>query len=341
MGDVMLLVPALASLTAAYPEVEITVVTRPRFSTFFKRIPGVKVFEADVDNAYSGVLGMRDLFKALSRKVDYDIVIDLHDHLRTMILRSFFKLFGKKVSVFDKGRAEKRAFTRKENKVVQALPHTVDRYVEAFRNAGFEFPIIQSPYLTPDAEAIAEVNEWLTGQGLSKNERWLGIAPFAMHKTKVWPVENYVPLLEAIKQEQVHVFFFGGGAAEIEFFDELVARFPSLCTRVAGHLRIRQEIALLQHIDLMLCADSSNMHLAALTATPLLSIWGGTLPDVGFGPYKCGADSILQVDREALPCRPCSVYGKETCHRGDFACLTQIEVKQVASEIVGRLRASE
>jgi ADP-heptose:LPS heptosyltransferase len=94
-----------------------------------------------------------------------------------------------------------------------------------------------------------------------------------------------------------------------------------------------QEIALMQHLDLMLCTDSSNMHLAALSGAPLLSIWGGTHPDVGFGPFGRGKESILQIDRTELPCRPCSVFGTETCYRGDFACMNKIEVDAVVNRI--------
>lgn len=98
-----------------------------------------------------------------------------------------------------------------------------------------------------------------------------------------------------------------------------------------------QEIALMAHLDLMVCVDSSNMHLAALAGTPLLSIWGGTHPDVGFGPFAQGAESIIQISREALPCRPCSIYGKETCYRGDFACMNHITHERVTEEILKRI----
>jgi ADP-heptose:LPS heptosyltransferase len=66
---------------------------------------------------------------------------------------------------------------------------------------------------------------------------------------------------------------------------------------------------------------------------PLISIWGGTHPDVGFGPYKIQPDSIVQISREELPCRPCSVYGREKCYRGDFACLTRITPDQILTRV--------
>lgn len=338
MGDVMLLVPVLRSLTAAYPDLSVTLVTRPRFTSFFNNIPGVKIFEADVDYTYTGILGMRDLFKNLMRKGDYDLVLDLHDHLRTMILRSFFRVFGKKVIVFKKGRAEKKAFSRKEKKITKPLPHTVERYHDAFQRAGFRFPILSPPHLQPDEDARQFVSSWLAERQLIKTEKWIGMAPFAMHVSKIWSSENYPALLESIIQKmQVKIFLFGGGNKEVEFFEGLRQRFPDHCVIVAGQLKIRHEIALLRHIDLMLCVDSSNMHLAALSGTPLLSIWGGTHPDVGFGPYQYDQKSILQIDREELPCRPCSVYGRETCFRGDFACMNRITVNTVTSTIVHRL----
>ena len=93
----------------------------------------------------------------------------------------------------------------------------------------------------------------------------------------------------------------------------------------------------MQHLDLMLCVDSSNMHLASLAGVPIVSIWGGTHPDVGFHPYGIKDENILQISREELPCRPCSVYGKEKCYRGDFACLTSISPTAVVEKILQRI----
>ena len=52
MGDVALLVPVVRSLTAAYPDVEVTVVTRPKFGPMFFDIERVSVFPADAVRAF-------------------------------------------------------------------------------------------------------------------------------------------------------------------------------------------------------------------------------------------------------------------------------------------------
>ncbi len=341
MGDVVLAVPVIKSLVAAHKNVEVTIVTRPRFAPFFYDIERVKVFAADVDNTYNGIFGMRELFRALIRKASYDVVVDLHDHLRTKILRTFFRLFFTDVVVFQKGRKEKKAFARKHDKITRPLPHTVNRYQAAFAKAGFTFDLLPPPWLELNEALQRTANDWLTSKGLDKKERWIGIAPFALHATKVWPLDNYATLIEEVlKNTPAKFFLFGGGHKEIKYFESLEKKFPHHCVVTAGQLKIRQEIALMKHLDLMVCVDSSNMHMAALSGVPVLSIWGGTDPDIGFAPLGIKT-RVVQVTRNELPCRPCSVYGRETCYVGGFPCLTRLTPEFIAGEINAILESSK
>lgn len=338
MGDVLLLVPVIRSLIVAHPDVEVTVATRPRFAPFFAGLERVKVFEADVDYHFTGFFGIRKLFFALLVRADFDVVIDMHDHIRTVILRNLFRLFGKPVVVFDKGRKEKKAFVRRDNKITTPLPHTVDRYHKALEEAGFSFTLQPGPWLLPDAVKEERLNQWLLKQGTRKNGPWIGLAPFALHRTKIWPLANYPKLIELlIRRCDPRIFLFGGGEDEIRYFRELKAMFPDCVVIVAGQLKTDAEIALVHRLDVMVCTDSANMHLAALCGIPVVSIWGGTHPDVGFAPLAQENSGVLQIGRETLPCRPCSVYGKETCYRGDYACLTGITVEMVAHVVLQKL----
>lgn len=338
MGDVALLVPVIKSLIAAHADIEVTVVTRPRFAPFFYDMERVIVFPADVDYTYNGIFGMRDLFRALIRKAHYEVVIDMHDHIRTILLRTLFKLFGTDVVVFDKGRKEKKKFARKENKVVTPLIHTIERYKNALEKAGFSFTLLEPPYFALNEAVKLAASDWLAQKNLVKKEKWIGIAPFAMHASKIWPLENYAAVIENILQKTPAKFFmFGGGPREVKYFESLKSKFPERCEVVADALKLRHEIALIQKLDLMLCVDSSNMHLAALSGIPVLSIWGGTHPDVGFGPFGKAEESIIQISRAELPCRPCSVYGRETCYVGGFPCLTRITAEKIAERSLNLL----
>jgi ADP-heptose:LPS heptosyltransferase len=334
MGDVALLVPVIKSVVATHADVEVTVVTRPRFAPFFYDIERVIVFPADVDYTFNGVFGMRDLFRTLIRKSDYELVIDMHDHIRTIFLRTLFKIFGTPVVVFDKGRREKHAFSRKENKITTPLPHTVERYAKAFAKGGYPVTLLPPPYFTLNDSLQAAASDWLAQHNLIKKEKWIGIAPFAMHASKIWPLENYPSVIESIlKKTPAKFFMFGGGPREVKYFQNLKQKFPGHVEVVADQLKIRQEIALMQNLDAMLCVDSANMHLANLVGVPVLSLWGGTHPDVGFAPFGKGPESIIQISRNELPCRPCSVYGRETCYVGGFPCLTRISSDSIAERI--------
>jgi ADP-heptose:LPS heptosyltransferase len=338
MGDVALLAPVLQSFLHTYPDYQITLATRPKFSDFFYGHKRLQCFPADVDARYSGIIGIFKLFFEL-KKNRPDTVLDLHDNLRSRFLCLLFRLTGARIVRFDKGRKEKRALTRKENKVRAALPHAVERYHQAFLQAGFTFPILSPPYLNVSDAAETNLNHWLQSNKIEKKEKWFGLAPFAAHKSKIWPVKNYIQMIQEIqKKVPARFFLFGGGPGEISFFVDLQGQFPQECIVVAGQLKLMEEIGLMKKLDKMICVDSSNMHLAALMGVPMVSIWGSTHSDAGFGPFGNKDEAKVQVAIDELACRPCSVYGTETCHRGDFACLTRIKVSDVVKTLMAESR---
>ena len=334
MGDVALVVPVLRSMLQVHQHMAVTLVTRPRFAGFFYGLKGVNVVEADLEGKHRGFWGLVRLFRQLYKE-KYDVVIDLHDHLRTMIIRSLFMLAGTRVVIFDKGRREKKELVRIENKIRKKLTHTIDRYALAFDQAGFSFEILPGPHFIVAQESEQGAHRWLATKALVKNEMWIGLAPFAIHRTKVWPLERYVPLMKRIlDHEQAKFFLFGGGVDEIEFLSGLAAILPQHTVLVAGQLKLQEELALMGKMDKMLTMDSANMHLAVLLGVPVVSVWGGTHTDAGFGPYGVQENGVVEISTEELPCRPCSVYGKPTCYRGDFACLTSIDEANVAKSLV-------
>lgn len=281
MGNVALIVPVLRSFVAEHQDVEVTIVTRPRFSPFFAGIERVIVFDADIDHKFKGFFGIRQLFRALVLKKNYDLVIDLHDHVRTIILRNLFKLFGKRVVVFDKAK-EKKTVGGKGNKNTETSPNTLARYHAAFEKAGFNFKLLQPPYLLPTEESKKIIEAWFEKKGLAKNERWIGLAPFAKDKSKIWPVANYPKVIDLVlRKTPVKFFLYGGGDEEIQYFEDLQLLFPEQLVIVAGRLKLPQEITLMHHLNLMVCVDSPNRHLAELSSTQVLTIPGEhTLADL-------------------------------------------------------------
>lgn len=333
MGDVALLAPVVQAFTQRYPGVEITLVTRAKFAVFFEGFQNIRIVGADFDGRHKGLAGLVHLFNELRQLASFGVVVDAHQNLRSGVLKSLFRLVGVPSVTLDKSRTEKKELTRKENKIRRRLPHSVERYAQTFDHAGFSLQPAQ-PFQFPPFTAVEdELTAFLDRYTLSPNIPWLGIAPFAQHQQKMWPFERFAPLLEQLyAATPVTIFLFGGGSSDIAQLETLTQRFPQSIL-VAGQLSLAAELALIRRLTSMLCMDSGNMHLAALSGIPVLSIWGATHPDAGFGPWGQGDEAILQISTDVLSCRPCSVFGNKPCWRGDLACLNDISVEMVALRV--------
>jgi ADP-heptose:LPS heptosyltransferase len=331
MGDVALLAPVVRGVTENYADVEITVLTRPKFAWFFKNMSQISVFDADIDKQYKGFLGLWRLFLAL-KKENFSAIIDIHDNLRTKILRAFFKLMGTKIVVFDKGRNEKKTMVRKTNKIRTALPHTTERYADAFAKI-VDFLKIQqklvNSVILPKTQ-ILSVNTPIFAfldKNIEKKPLSFGIAPFAKHETKQWGILNIINLIGIFikNQPQTKIYLFGGGAAEVAELEKIKLLFDNNIEVAAGKYTMQAEIELMQTLNFMLCMDSSNLHLAALAGVKTVSIWGATHPDIGFSPFgKPEQHLVIQADITDVSCRPCSVFGDKSCHRNDKMCMSLI-----------------
>ncbi|NJX16945.1 glycosyltransferase family 9 protein, partial [Tamlana crocina] len=136
MGDVAMMVPVLKAFSEKYPDVKITLLTRGFFVPLFKDLQNVDVFAAEVKGRHKGIGGLKRLSEELL-DLKIDAVADLHNVLRSNILKLFFKLKGIPVKQLDKGRRERKALTRKENKVFIQLKPTHQRYAEVFEKLGY------------------------------------------------------------------------------------------------------------------------------------------------------------------------------------------------------------
>ncbi|MDQ1086379.1 glycosyltransferase family 9 protein [Siphonobacter sp. SORGH_AS_1065] len=339
MGDVALLTPVVQAIARQYPDRQLTVVTRPKLAAFFEGMAGVKVFPADLQGRHKGIKGLYQLYRDLKKGGEIEYVIDTHQNLRTSILKSFFALSGVRFTTIDKGRSDKKALTRPENKVLKPLPHSIERYLQTFEKAGYKAQIAAPPYFSLTAQG--ELERFLQDQAIpakSTDMQWIGLAPFAQHKQKMWPFDRMQKVLELITQQQnVRIFLFGGGEVEIAQLRTLEQAFPQAKV-VAGKLSFQGELTLIHQLDLMICMDSSNMHLATLNGVPVVSIWGATHPFAGFGPWMQSEENMVQVSTEELSCRPCSVFGNKPCARGDLACLDWITPETVANRALALLQ---
>ena len=216
MGDVAMTVPVIKRVNERFPDLKITILTRRFFAPIFEELQNVDVYEAEVHDRHKGVAGLRRLSHEL-QDLGIDAVADLHNVLRSNILKVFFQMAGLPVRQINKGRTEKKALTRKNNKVLKPLKTNHERYAEVFAKLGFPIDLTEPAFLPK--QKISETVNRLAGEEPMK---WLGIAPFAQHESKVYPRELMQAVLKQLeKEENLKVFLFGGGARECGIFKKL------------------------------------------------------------------------------------------------------------------------
>jgi ADP-heptose:LPS heptosyltransferase len=283
----------------------------------------------DLYGRHKGIYGLYQLFKELKSKCKWDAVLDLHDVLRSKILRTLFKLSGTPIFQIDKGREEKKALTSKKNKLLSNLKHASERSADVFRQAGFELDLskvklYKKNFTIPD-QFLENLNPKLGS--------WIGIAPFAQHNQKVYPIEKMQQVIDLLADKGYYIFIFGGGKDEKNKAEGLMKGKTNV-TNLIGRYSLENELGLLSKMDLVLSMDSANMHMAALTATKVISIWGATHPNAGFTPFgQDDENQMIQISTNELACRPCSVFGNNPCHRGDFACMNRVEAELIMNKI--------
>lgn len=306
MGDVAMTVPVISALVEQNPEVKITVVSRPFFKPFFDGIPNVDFFAVDVKERHKGFFGLLKLYSDL-KKLNIDAVADLHNVLRSQIVRNLFALSGKKVAATDKGRADKSALTRPENKTFKPVKTMVQRHVDTFRKLGFNVDISNPKF--PQKAVLSQEILKITEE--KSNQKWIGIAPFAQYESKVYPADLMQDVINQLASNSNNtIFLFGGGNKEIELLNSFVGEKQNVIN-VAGKLKLPQELDLISNLDVMLSMDSGNAHIAAMLGIKVITLWGATHPFAGFAPFNQPLENCLVSDREKYPMLPTSVYGNK------------------------------
>lgn len=326
IGDVAMTVPVIYDVARANPNDSFTVLTQAfLIPVFMNRPSNVRMLGINTKASEKSLKGFLRFTSALV-KYDFDKVIDLHHVIRTNIIRFRFRLKGTPVYVLEKNRKERNQLIRKKNKVLKPLPSVIDRYAEVFNKAGLSFPEKFISLFENDPADLSIIDS-IAG---SKTNKWVGIAPFAKHKGKSYPLDRMEKVVEELSKDgDITLFLFGGKGREEMLVEEWGARYPNVKS-VVGRYSLDNELALISKLDLLLSMDSANMHFASLVNTRVISVWGATHPYAGFFGYRQRPDDVIQLD---LSCRPCSIYGQTLCYRGDWACMAELAPEMIIDKI--------
>lgn len=311
IGDIVLTTPVIRCLKKQVAGSEIHFATKKVFEPVIEHNPYIdKKFFLE-DNL--------DLFISLLKTEKYDYIIDLHNNIRTLIIK---KKLGVKNYSFHKLNFEKWLMV---NFKINLLPkkHIVDRNLETVSSFG----VVNDGggldyYISPeDEKAIQRLPS-------THQHSYIGFVIGAKHATKRLPIEKIISICNKIKGTIVLL----GGKEDDERAVSICNASPN-CFNACGIFTINESAALVKHASKIITHDTGLMHIAAAFKKEIVSVWGNTIPEFGMSPYyrtgNAGPGTILEVKN--LSCRPCTKLGFEKCPKGHFKCMKEIDEGTIES----------
>jgi len=308
LGDVVLTTPLLRAMHDAYPAARLTVVTKAAWGPLLTGNPHVTNVEALAPGE-----SLRTLARRL-RATAWDYRLDLHGSLRSRALR---RMVGGSWQGWRKPRLRRALRVWAGVRAGRAVPPVAEQYFAAARALGIARDAgPPEVHPTPDDEARADESVL--------PRRFVALAPGAAHATKRWPLPHWDRLAGLLADRGIPTVAVGSG-------DDPAPAAARMEVRGIG---LGATAAVLRRATLAVTNDSGLMHLATAVGTPVVALFGPTVPDLGYGPHR--PDAV--VLERALSCRPCSVYGRAHCPLRHHRCMIDLMPETVADTVEAQLR---
>jgi len=326
IGDAILTLPLIQVLKKNYPQSSIDVVVVPRTADIFSHHPAIShIIPYDKRGKESGLISFWRLRNRLRAK-NYDSIVIPHRSIRSALLAWLLK---PNVRIgFDRS-AGRSFFTR----IVHYDPtaHEIDRNLSLLSPLSFPINKNELPQLYPSAEDVLVVDSALESFGMKNENRLITVAPGTIWNTKRWPADRYAAICKRLSSECSAVLLLGGKEDSALCKEIVEMSMAKNVFTVAGRLSLLQSAELIKRSHVLISNDSAPMHLAVAVATPVVAIFGATVPEYGFAPR--GVYDIV-IETKGLKCRPCSIHGGDTCPIGTFECMMAITPELVVNKVM-------
>ena len=314
IGDILLTTPLLRALRQSHPDLRLTFLTKRAYLPLLNHNPNVnRVIGLGPEGSLTGLA-------AELRTDRYTHLLDLHDNLRSRILRL---LVPGRWRTYPKHRLARALLIHaKRNRYRDRRP-VAERYFAAARDLQV-VPDGGAPEFFVGPEAREEAAAWLDSVGLAGESRLVALAPGAAHATKRWPLDHWRTLVDRIVGDGFAVAVVGG-TDDALLGARLSEQRRGRVASAAGMFGLQATGALLQRTRVLVSGDTGVMHMATGVGTPVVALFGPTVEAFGFFPYTRRA-TVLELP---LPCRPCSAMGGPRCPLGHHRCMIDIQADVV------------
>ncbi|MSO84222.1 MAG: glycosyltransferase family 9 protein [Acidobacteria bacterium] len=343
IGDVVFTTPLVHALRRTYPEAHLTYVVEPLAAPVVRDNPHLDTVL--VVPKRSGVARWRDdLWYARRLRAErFDVAIDLHGGPRSAWLTW---ASGAAMRVGYRMTGHSWMYTHVVDRSDDLLPrHSVVKQWDLLAPLGVGAcdPARDAVEMPADPEADARIAGVLRNAGVGPLHPLIVLHVSAGNPFRRWPPEAFAALVvDLARRDPARRFMLTSGPSDAGAARAIVDRagqhLGAAVTAVShGQFGVSELRALAARAAVYIGGDSGPLHIAATTRTPIVALFGPTLPERSM-PWRDSRWFAEAVDAGALPCRPCH---QRTCQPGDFRCLTRIAPERVAAAAERALASAE
>jgi lipopolysaccharide heptosyltransferase II len=322
LGDVVLSQPLWASVRRFWPDAEVDVLVQPQWASLVEPDADVReVISFDKRDRDRGVTGLVRLARDL-RARKYDLALCPHPSFRSALLLRLAGI-GRRVGFHDSAGAV--LFTDRVRR--DTTVHEVDRVLSLLGALGrFAPDEVRAPQLTIANDVAAEGEARLAAWGLAADRPYACVHPGSVWATKRWLPERFAAVLSDLADDGFMPVVLGG-PDDVEVANTVGDNCRTKPVNLAGRLSLPELALILDRAALLVSGDSGPMHIAGGLGTPVVAVFGSTVPAFGYGPVG----SPSRIVQRHLPCRPCGPHGFKRCPLGHFSCMNDLPAAAVTT----------
>jgi lipopolysaccharide heptosyltransferase II len=335
IGDVVFTTPAIGALRRRFPNAHLTYLVEPPAVPVVRHHPALDdIIIAERPRGVARVTYDLQLARRL-RGERFDVAIDFHGGPRSSFL-TWATGARQRIGYDLPGR--RWCYTTRVPWTRSLTPprHSVLNQWDLIAPLGIDpADRARDAVMMPTDPAVeARISDRLRAAGLDASVPIVVMHVSAGNPFRRWPAASFATVAaELARDDRRRRVIVTSGPSEAAAAEAVAEAARRLAGDAAGGIVRTGEFDLVElrslvgRAALYIGGDSGPLHIASTTATPIVALFGPTLPDRSM-PWRNPAARAVAIDAGPLPCRPCH---QRHCVPGDFRCLSGISPNMVVS----------